>query len=98
MPSRNKPRKKKTAKSAEKPRRKRVVKATGPATAVEQVDVLVPEPTTDVVTEKTYITTEPEIEIRRPATLAQALTEPAVAVVKPKTRVQRVRAKTRRAA
>jgi hypothetical protein len=47
----------------------------------------VPQPTTDVVTEKKVITTEPEIEIRRPATLAQALTEPAVAVVKNKTRV-----------
>jgi hypothetical protein len=60
--------------------------------------VAVPEPVTDVVTEKTYITTEPEIEIRKPATLAQALTEPAVAVVKPKTKIKRVRAKTRRAA
>jgi hypothetical protein len=37
---------------------------------------VVPEPVTEVVTEKTYITTEPEIEIRKPATLAQALTEP----------------------
>jgi hypothetical protein len=48
----------------------------------------VPQPTTDVVTEKRVITTEPEIEVRRPATLAQALTEPAVAVVKNKTRVK----------
>ena len=47
----------------------------------------VPNSTTDVVTEKKVITTEPEIEIRKPATLAQALTEPAVAVVKNKTRV-----------
>ena len=46
-----------------------------------------PRPTTDVVTEKKVITTEPEVEIRKPATLAQALTEPAVAVVKNKTRV-----------
>lgn len=44
---------------------------------------------TEVVTEKTYITTEPEVEIRKPATLSQALTEPAVAVVKPKTRIQK---------
>ena len=43
---------------------------------------------TEVVTEKKVITTEPEIEIRRPATLAQALTEPSVAVVKNKTRVK----------
>ena len=44
---------------------------------------------TEVVTEKKVITTEPEIEIRRPATLAQALTERAVAVVKPRTTVRR---------
>jgi hypothetical protein len=48
----------------------------------------VPRPTTDVVTEKKVITTEPVVEIRKPATLAQALTEPAVAVVKNKTRVK----------
>jgi hypothetical protein len=48
----------------------------------------VPRPTTDVVTEKKVITNEPEVEIRKPATLAQALTEPAVAVVKNKTRVK----------
>ena len=47
-----------------------------------------PRPTTDVVTEKKVITTEPEVEIRKPATLAQALTEPYVAVVKNKTRVK----------
>lgn len=45
--------------------------------------------TIDVITEKTYVTTEPEVEIRKPATLAQALTEPAVAVVKPKSRVRK---------
>ncbi len=55
---------------------------TKPVMAVEA------KPTTEVVTEQKVITTEPEIEIRRPATLAQALTEPAVAVVKPKTRVK----------
>jgi hypothetical protein len=60
---------------------------------------VVPEPVTDVVTENTYITTEPEIEIRKPATLAQALTDPAVAVVKPKTKVRKeIQAKTRRRA
>jgi hypothetical protein len=63
------------------------------------VEVPVPKPTTDVITEKTYVTTEPEVEIRKPATLAQALTEPAVAVVKPKSRVRKeVVARTRRAA
>ena len=60
---------------------------------------VLPQPVTDVVTEKTYITTEPEVEIRKPATLAQALTEPAVAVVKPKTRVRKeIQTKTRRRA
>jgi hypothetical protein len=59
----------------------------------------VPRPATDVVTEKTYITTEPEVEIRKPATLAQALTEPAIAVVKPKSKVRKeVVARTRRVA
>jgi hypothetical protein len=63
------------------------------------VEVLVPEPTTDVVIEKTYITTEPEVEIRKPATLAQALTEPAVAVLKPKSKIRKeVVARTRRSA
>jgi len=47
------------------------------------------EPVTNVVTEQTEVTTEPEVEIRRPATLAQALTQPPVAVVKPKTKVRR---------
>jgi hypothetical protein len=62
------------------------------------VEVPVPRPTTDVVTEKTYVTTEPEVEIRKPATLAQALTEPAVAVVKQKSRVRKtVVSRTRRA-
>lgn len=46
-------------------------------------------PVKEVVVEKTEVTTEPEIEIRRPGTLAQALTQPPVAVVKPKTKVRR---------
>ena len=46
---------------------------------------IVVKPVKDVVTERTEVTKEPEVEIRRPATLAQALTQPAVAVVKPKT-------------
>jgi hypothetical protein len=53
------------------------------------VEVSVPKPTTDIVTENTYVTTEPEVEIRKPATLAQALTEPAIAVVKPKSTVRK---------
>ena len=47
------------------------------------------EPVTDVVTEQTEVTTEPELEIRKPGTLAQALTEPATAVVKSNTKVRR---------
>ena len=63
------------------------------------VVVEVPKPTTEVVTEKTYVTTEPEVEIRKPGTLAQALTDPAVAVVKPKSRVRKeVVSRTRRLA
>jgi hypothetical protein len=63
------------------------------------VEVPVPKPITDVVTEKTYVTTEPEVEIRKPATLAQALTESAVAVVKPKSTVRKeVVERTRRSA
>ena len=64
---------------------------TKPVMAVEA------KPTTEVVTEQRVITTEPEIEIRRPATLAQALTERAVAVVKSRTRVKRT-VQTRRVA
>jgi hypothetical protein len=52
--------------------------------------IVTPKPVTEVVTEKTYTTTEPEVEIRKPATLSQALTERAEVVVKPKKRVRRV--------
>jgi hypothetical protein len=75
----------------------RLVRSAAPR-SVKVVDVRVPEPATEVVTERTYITTEPEVEIRKPATLAQALTEPAVAVMKPKTKVVRIRSKPRRVA
>jgi hypothetical protein len=50
-----------------------------------------------ITTERTEITTRPTVEIRRPATLAQALTEPAIAVVKPETEVSKTR-KIRRVA
>jgi hypothetical protein len=61
--------------------------------------VPVPKPTTEVVTEKAYVTTEPEVEIRKPGTLAQALTEPAVAVVKQKSKMRKeVVSRTRRSA
>ena len=57
----------------------------------------VPAKSRIVTTETTEITTKPRIEIRKPATLAQALTEPAVAVVKPETEVSKTR-KMRRVA
>jgi hypothetical protein len=41
------------------------------------------KPTVETVTTETDIITRPRVEIRRAATLSQALTEPAVAVVKP---------------
>ena len=51
-----------------------------------------------VVEERTELVTEPQVEIRRPATLAQALTERGVKVVKPQTRITRVDRKVKRAA
>jgi hypothetical protein len=95
--STQKKRKQSLSHSRHKKRRARAV----PVAISRNVAVEVPivEPTTDVVTEKTYITTQPEVEIRRPGTLAQALTEPAVAVVKPKSKVRKeVVARTRRSA
>ena len=50
------------------------------------------------IQETTRITTEPKLEIRKPATLSQALTEPAVAVIKPETRARVIRRVTRRVA
>jgi hypothetical protein len=75
----------------------RLVMNAAPRSA-KSVDVPELEPATEVVTERTYITTKPEVEIRKPATLAQALTEPEVAVLKPKTKVTRIRSKPRRVA
>jgi hypothetical protein len=83
MAARKRARKKSSSKSRTRARASR-------STAVVSIErAVVAEPVTDVITEKTYITTEPEVEIRKPATLAQALTEPAVAVVKPKTKVRK---------
>jgi hypothetical protein len=44
------------------------------------------KPTVETVTTETDIITRPRVEIRRAATLSQALTEPAVAVVKPESK------------
>ena len=68
-----------------KQRKTRVVRRT--KSAVQQPS--------EVIVERTKTTKVPVVEIRRPATLAQALTEPQTAVVKPKTTV--VRNITRRA-
>ena len=77
---------------------KRAAPAVPVAIGTDVFEVPVPKSTT-VVTEKTYVTTEPEVEIRKPATLAQALTEPALVVVKPKSTVRKeVVARTRRSA
>jgi hypothetical protein len=43
-----------------------------------------------VNTEITEITTQPMVELRRPATLAQALTEPVVAVMKTYRNIRRI--------
>lgn len=95
MSARKKPRKSRSRRRTIKVSRVVPVAITGDLA----VEVPVPKPTTEVVTEKTYVTTEPEVEIRKPATLAQALTEPATAVVKPKSRVRKeVVARTRRSA
>jgi hypothetical protein len=94
MPTRQK--KKNRKKSVPQPKARLAKGAGAPSVKVRRVAS--PKPVTDVVTEKTYITTEPEVEIRKPATLAQALTEPAIEVVKPKTKVQRVRESTRHVA
>lgn len=51
-----------------------------------------------IVTETRRITTEPTVEIRKPATLAQALTEPETAVVKPETKSRVVKRTVRRRA
>ena len=75
----------------------RLVRNAAPRSA-KPVDVRELEPATEVVTERTYITTKPEVEIRKPATLAQALTEPEVAVLKPKTKATRIRSNPRRVA
>ena len=88
-----------TQKKAKKSRmRQRPIKAARRLPAAITIDVPVPKRTT-VITEKTYVTTEPEVEIRKPATLAQALTEPAVIVVRPKSTVRKqVITRTRRSA
>ena len=45
--------------------------------------------TKEVIVERTQTTRVPVVEIRKPATLAQALTEPQTAVIKPRIKVVR---------
>lgn len=57
---------------------------------IRNVDLLeteVVQPHVDAIETTTEVETVPTIEIRRPATLSQALTEPTTIVEKPKTRV-----------
>jgi hypothetical protein len=64
-----------------------------------KIKIAKPQPTVDHIVTETDVISEPEVEIRRPATLSQALTERAEVVVKPKKRiVTRVVERTRKAA
>jgi hypothetical protein len=99
MPARKKPSRTKSKKKAGK-RTTRIVRARfAPRTSVVEKPVVVAlaaaAPVADEITEQTVIRTEPEVEVRKPATLAQALTERAEVVVKPKTRVLRKEVKHR---
>jgi hypothetical protein len=51
------------------------------------LDVETPAPEVDTIVTETDFVTEPKVEVRRAATLSQALTEPAQVVVKPETKV-----------
>ena len=63
------------------------------------IKIAKPKRTVDHIVTETDVIAEPEVEIRKPATLAQALTERAEVVVKPKKRiVTRVVERTRRTA
>ena len=74
--------------------------ATGVIRRERVVKVKAPEPTVDTIVTETDIVKEPRVEIRRPATLSQALTERAEVVVKPQTQVisRVVKAKRKRRA
>ena len=91
-------RKKKTAKRTTRVVRSRFVPRTSIVEKPVVVAVDAPAPATDEITEQTVMRTEPEVEVRKPATLAQALTERAEIVVKPKTRVVRRQLKRRHVA
>lgn len=88
------------SKSRQKATAKRVVRkvvrrsapvalATSAETRRGVVAVETPAPRVDTIVTETDVVTEPKVEVRRPATLSQALTEPAEIVVKPETKVIR---------
>jgi hypothetical protein len=94
--------KKKSSRSKKKNVAKRVVRRTvrrsvpvalaTPTNTVRQrrvVNIVEPAPVVDHVVTETDVVTRPKVEVRRAATLAQALTEPAEVVVKPETKVVR---------
>lgn len=63
------------------------------------IKIAKPKRTVDHIVTETDVIAEPEVEIRRPATLSQALTERAEVVVKPKRKVvSRVVERTRKTA
>ncbi|HUS19541.1 MAG TPA: hypothetical protein VMZ25_07810 [Terriglobales bacterium] len=92
------PRKSNKKSSSRKANTNRTRSTDATETTVTRTIVAKPKPVTNVITEEREITTEPEVEIRRPATLSQALTQPPIAVVKPKTTVRKVQRSTRRVA
>jgi hypothetical protein len=78
--------------------RRRLVSHTTTVEKPVAVAVETSRPVIDEISEQTVLRTEPDVEVRKPATLAQALTERAEIVVKPKTRIVRKQMKRRRVA
>ncbi len=76
---------------------RKVVRRRGPVTLAAPTEVRrrrvmaieTPAPKVDTIVTETDVVTEPKVEVRRAATLSQALTEPAEIVVKPETKVVR---------
>jgi hypothetical protein len=90
------PKKKRSSRKEKQTAVKRVVRRTvsapvalGTSRSIRRrvVKVQAPAPTVDTFVTETDIVKEPKVEIRRPATLSQALTERAEIVVKPQTKV-----------
>ena len=97
MPNKKKSRSKSPQKATTKRVVRKVIRRSAPvalATSAETrrprvVAVETPAPKVDTIVTETDVVTEPKVEVRRPATLSQALTEPAEIVVKPETKVVR---------